>query len=185
MGRAFVRAKSFQFALTCAAFFLAACDNPRVHAEKETRKAEQTLRDLSPAVAAYLPERARELSGDLAKARQSVAEEDYAGAAETAARIEKTASELTTRAAARKAEAKEIWDVLEAARRQIPEVRGRIDSRTGVSQRAELSEIEAAWREADNLMTWGKPMDALNRASQARERLRSLESELGMNPPSR
>ena len=181
-----------------AAALLAACGSrDKGPAETALKAAEQAVNSAKGEVSKYLPDQVSSLDSALAAIREKFSKGDYKGVLADAPALTSKAQELTSAAAAKKAELTKSWEDMSAG---MPRVVEAIKSRVDILSQAKklpagmtadslaaaksgLAEITEQWTAATEASKGGNLMEAITKATAAKKKAAEVLTTLNMPVP--
>jgi major membrane immunogen (membrane-anchored lipoprotein) len=166
-------------------------------AETALKAAEQAVNSAKGEVSKYLPDQVSSLDSALAAIREKFSKGDYKGVLADASALTSKAQELTSAAAAKKAELTKSWEDMSAG---MPRVVDAIKSRVDILSQAKklpagmtadslaaaksgLAEITEQWTAATEASKSGNLMEAVTKATAVKKKAAEVLTTLNMPVP--
>jgi major membrane immunogen (membrane-anchored lipoprotein) len=181
-----------------AATLLAACgSSDKGPAEAALKAAEEAINSARGEISKYMPDQASSLDSALAATREKFNKGDYKAVLADAPALTSKAQELTTAAAAKKAELTKSWEDLSTG---LPRVVDAIKSRVDILSQSKklpagvtadnlaaaksgLAEINQQWTAATEASKGGNLMDAMAKATAVKRKAAEVLTALNMPVP--
>jgi hypothetical protein len=173
------------------------CSRDKEPAEAAIKAAEAAVGAAKAEAAKYVPDQVKGVEDALKAAKDAFEKKEYTQALTAAKDLPAKAKDLSTAAAAKKAELTKAWEEMAAG---LPKVVEAIKSRVDIlskskklpanldkakfeGAKADLAEITQTWTDADNAFKGGNITDALAKANTVKAKATEIMTTLGMQAP--
>jgi hypothetical protein len=173
------------------------CSRDKEPAEAAIKAAEAAVGAAKAEAAKYVPDQVKGVEDALKAAKDAFEKKEYTQALTAAKDLPAKAKDISTAAAAKKAELTKAWEEMAAG---LPKVVEAIKSRVDIlskskklpanldkakfeGAKADLAEITQTWTDADNAFKGGNITDALAKANTVKAKATEIMTTLGMQAP--